>query len=124
MENEFRPLFEHSIYVPAAKFDTDIVRRVAAGCGGCTVIYAAGGSWVSPEGELVTEQVHILRAITCGYQTPASMQAIQQHLLAHGLFRYGIDETASDGQRHIGFQQRDAHFAHRCAHVPGLGSLV
>lgn len=98
MENEFRSLFEHSIYVPAAKFDTDSVRQVAAGCGGCTVIYAAGGSWVSPEGELVTEQVHIIRAITYGYQTPDSMQDIQNHLLDHGeeavlITRQAIDVT-------------------------------
>ena len=84
MANEFRPFFEHSIYVPTAKFDTDSVRRVAAACGGCTVISSAGGAWVSPEGELVSEPVHILKAIGCGYQTPASIRAIEQHLLAHG----------------------------------------
>ena len=98
MANEFRPFFEHSIYVPTAKFDTDSVRQVAAECGGCSVIYSAGGSWVSPEGELVTEPVHILKAITYGYQTPASMQDIEQHLLANGeeavlITRQALDVT-------------------------------
>ena len=98
MANEFRPFFEHSIYVPTAKFDTDSVRRVAAACGGCTVISSAGGAWVSPEGELVTEPVHILKAITPGHQTPASMRGIEQHLLASGeeavlITRQPIDVT-------------------------------
>ena len=40
-----------------------------------------------------------------------------QHVLADGAFGDGIDEAAHDGQSHVGFEQRDPHFAHRIAHV-------
>ena len=36
---------------------------------------------------------------------------------ANGLFGDLLDEVARNGQRDIGFEQRDSHFAHRIAHV-------
>jgi hypothetical protein len=37
--------------------------------------------------------------------------------LANGKFGNVIDETADNGKRNVCFEQRDPHFAHRCAHV-------
>ena len=36
---------------------------------------------------------------------------------AHCLFGDAVDEVARNGQRHVGFEQRDAHLAHGAAHV-------
>jgi hypothetical protein len=38
-------------------------------------------------------------------------------LMADGLFGDLVDEIANHGKRDVGFEQRDAHFAHRRAHV-------
>ena len=40
-----------------------------------------------------------------------------QHLLADRGFGYAIDKAAHHRQRHIRFEQGDAHFAHGTAHV-------
>ena len=40
-----------------------------------------------------------------------------QHRLANGKFGNIIDKAANDGQCNVCFEQRDAHFAHSCAHV-------
>ena len=40
-----------------------------------------------------------------------------QHVLPDSLFGDGIDEAAGDGERDVGFEQRDADFAHGIAHV-------
>ena len=40
-----------------------------------------------------------------------------QHLLAGRGIGHAVDEAAHHGERDIGFEQRDPHFAHRRAHV-------
>ena len=40
-----------------------------------------------------------------------------QDLLADGGFGDRIDKPADDGKRHVGFEQRDPHFAHRGLHI-------
>ena len=40
-----------------------------------------------------------------------------QHVLADRLFGRLVDELARDRQRHVGFEQRHAHLAHRLTHV-------
>ena len=40
-----------------------------------------------------------------------------QDILTNGLLGDGVDEAAGDGERDVGFEQRDPHFAHGIAHV-------
>src|SRR3546814_3321808 len=61
---------------------------------------------------------HTRCALVTGVQTCAL--PISQDILADRKFGDLIDEAAHDGQRDVGFEQGDSHFAHRRAHV-GLG---
>src|SRR3546814_15786615 len=66
---------------------------------------------------------HTRCALVTGVQTcalPISRRDRTQDILADRKFGDLIDEAAHDGQRDVGFEQGDSHFAHRRAHV-GLG---
>lgn len=84
MASEYTHRFEHCIYVPVLKFDTDTVRQVAEECGGCTVIYNAGGAWIAADGTCITEPVNIISTLTEEVYSPLTFDAIEKHLLAHG----------------------------------------
>lgn len=80
MASNYQPRFEHCIYVPTSKYLPGMAAAVASECGGCTTLYAAGGSWFDAEGECVPEPVNIIKAITYGGQTPRSFDSISAKL--------------------------------------------
>ena len=80
----YRPCWEHTIYIPNAVYNDDTAERVAEECGGCTVYYAVGGSWVEPNGSLITEPVVIVQALTRNKTAPRSFYALHRELRSSG----------------------------------------
>lgn len=80
MASNYKPRFEHCIYVPTTKYKPSMASKVASECGGCTTLFSAGGSWFDAEGVCVTEPVNIIKAITYGGNTPGSFDSISAKL--------------------------------------------
>lgn len=88
MDNEFnglyRPYWEHTIYIPVAVYQREHVKRIAAECGGCTVYHAVGGSWVSPDGDIISEPVNVVQATTRYSTAPLAYHELHRELRAAG----------------------------------------
>lgn len=80
----YRHYWEHTIYIPNAVYKDGHAKLIASECGGCTVHYAVGGNWVEPNGNLISEPVTLVQAITSSMSTPLSFYALHRELRSAG----------------------------------------
>lgn len=80
----YRPYWEHTIYIPNSVYEAAHAKRIAEECGGCTVYYAVGGNWVEPNGNLISEPVTIVQALTRLAAAPKSFYALHRELRSAG----------------------------------------
>ena len=79
-DGAYRPYWEHTIYITNAVYKADHAKRIAEECGGCTVYQAVVGNWVAPNGELISEPVTIVHALTRNTSAPKSFYALHREL--------------------------------------------
>ena len=83
-DGAYATCWEHTIYIPNAVYKADHAKQIAEECGGCTVYYAVGGNWVEPNGNLISELVTIVQAVTHNKTAPLSFYALHRELRSAG----------------------------------------
>lgn len=83
-DGAYAPCWEHTIYIPTAVYKADHAKRIAEECGGCTVYPQVAGNWVAPNGDMISEPVTIVQALTHHKTATLSFHALYRELRSAG----------------------------------------